>query len=108
MIKKFEIMNAVKEDKLFDFVATHYWQMNKEDLVDIIKELDYAIYRLKYREPEVYADTMEEFTGNLYEWWEDEIAEELEEENSKSEIQVLTFEIEYAIIDSVNRKERLN
>ena len=43
-MKKIEIIEAVKENNLFDLVAKRGHEMEKRDLLIIIKELEYAVY----------------------------------------------------------------
>ena len=39
-----DFIEAVREDKDYDYVCNHYWEMSKEELKDAYKELNYAIY----------------------------------------------------------------
>jgi len=39
-----EMKQAVKEDKFFDFISDNYYRMEKEDLKQIIMEMDWFIY----------------------------------------------------------------
>lgn len=36
-----EILQAIKEDRLYDFIANNYWQIEKETLRDLILEIYY-------------------------------------------------------------------
>lgn len=36
---KDEVMKAIEENKLYDFIANNYWNMDKAELKDIILEL---------------------------------------------------------------------
>ena len=39
-----EIIQAIKEDRLYDFVANNYWKMSAEMSRDLLLELIYMIY----------------------------------------------------------------
>ena len=43
---KKEILKAIKEDRLMDFIVSNSYQITKDDLATIIIELDYAIYKV--------------------------------------------------------------
>lgn len=52
-----EIRKAVRDDRFFDFIANNYYRMEKEDLKQIIMEMDWFIYSQspkKQREAEKY------------------------------------------------------
>lgn len=36
---KDEVMKAIEENRLYDFIANNYWKMSKEELKDVILEL---------------------------------------------------------------------
>lgn len=36
---KDEVMKAIEEDKLYDFIANNYWRMSKEELKDVLLEV---------------------------------------------------------------------
>ena len=36
-----EILKAIKEDRLYDFIANNYWQIERETLRDLILEIYY-------------------------------------------------------------------
>ena len=36
---KDEVMKAIQENRLYDFIANHYWEMSKEELKDILLEV---------------------------------------------------------------------
>jgi hypothetical protein len=42
-----ETIKAIKDGKLFDFLANHYWEMSKDELGTIAKELAYALSSLE-------------------------------------------------------------
>lgn len=73
MVEKTEILNAIKEDTLYDFVSNEYYRMDKKDLVDLVKELAYAIDVVTYRRHSINVEIREEFLENLKELWEEEI-----------------------------------
>lgn len=39
-----EIIQAIKEDKLYGYISNNYWKMSKEHLRDLILEITYMIY----------------------------------------------------------------
>lgn len=75
MVKKTDIIKAIEDGRLYDFVACEYYQMDKSTLVDLCKELAYAIYSVNNN------DVDAELLENLSDVWEDELTEESEEEN---------------------------
>lgn len=38
-----EIIKAIKEDRLYDFIANHYWAIKPEMLKDLILEIYYIL-----------------------------------------------------------------
>lgn len=40
-----ELIEACREGHLYDFISNEAYRFDKEELVEIIKNLDYAIYR---------------------------------------------------------------
>lgn len=44
-----EILKAIKEDRLYDFVANNYWKMSAEISRDLLLELIYEIYFNSYQ-----------------------------------------------------------
>lgn len=78
MIMQKEIIKAVEEDDLYDFVFNEYYRMNKNDLVDLLKELTYAIYRGTRKHAMIQEEIRENLTEQLHELWDEEIAEEEE------------------------------
>lgn len=59
-----EIIQAIKEDRLYDFIANHYWEIKPEMLKDLILEI---YYMLRYERVEETAESIEMFTDNLIE-----------------------------------------
>lgn len=39
-----EIIQAIKEDKLYDYITNNFYKMSKENLRDLILEIIYMIY----------------------------------------------------------------
>lgn len=60
-----EIIEDIKKEGIFDFIVNNYWKLSKEDLRDVAKELDYAIYSM-YPKNE-YDKIVNEFCKNLEE-----------------------------------------
>ena len=45
MMNGFEInYEEMKEKGVYDYVSQHYWEMSKEQLANICKELSYAVH----------------------------------------------------------------
>lgn len=42
-----EIIQAIKDDRLYDFIANHYWEIKPEMLKDLIMEI---YYMLRYKD----------------------------------------------------------
>lgn len=59
-----EIMQAIKEDRLYDFIANHYWEMEKEVARDLLMEIYYA---LRYETDVDLSSNMRETRENLIE-----------------------------------------
>lgn len=38
-----EIIQAIKEDRLYDFIANNYWRMEKEIVRDLLLEIYYIL-----------------------------------------------------------------
>lgn len=57
-----EIIQAIKEDKLYDFIANHYWEIKPEILKDLILEI---YYMLRYERLEETEESIEMFKENL-------------------------------------------
>ena len=57
-----EITQAIKEDKLYDFIANHYWEIKPEILKDLILEI---YYMLRYERLEETEESIEMFKENL-------------------------------------------
>lgn len=43
---KKELLQALKECRLYDYIANNYWRLSKEELAFIGKELAFAIYQV--------------------------------------------------------------
>ena len=39
-----EYIDALKNGKGFDWISNNGWKLNKDELISIVKELEYAIY----------------------------------------------------------------
>ena len=57
-----EIIQAIKEDRLYDFIANHYWEIKPEMLKDLILEIYYI---LRYERVEDTKESVEMFLDNL-------------------------------------------
>ena len=63
-----EFIEALREGKGYDWIANHGWELSKDELVNIIKEYDYAIHRSVTTDEEEYmynvvADNLELIYG---------------------------------------------
>ena len=59
-----EIMWAIKEDRLYDFIANNYWKIEREILRDLILEIYYI---LRYETDVDLSSNMRETRENLIE-----------------------------------------
>ena len=59
-----EIIQAIKEDRLYDFIANNYWKIKPEILKDLILEI---YYMLRYEQVEETEENIELFKDNLIE-----------------------------------------
>lgn len=59
-----EIIDKIQERGLYDFICNYYWQLDKEDLRDIAKEL---LYNYLYEEKKF---SLEDFIERLKDLWE--------------------------------------
>lgn len=66
-----ELILAIKNRTLYDFIANNGYKYNKTDLIDIIKELDYAFYHLLNARAE-YSMGMDDCADNLGDLWTEE------------------------------------
>ena len=84
MMKKKDILKSIEKTNVGDFVSRNYWKLTANELAEIVMEMDYAMYSLdkRYNGLVSYKEFEEEFTTNLYERWEDEIADEIKEEEN--------------------------
>lgn len=62
---KDEIMKAIEENTIYDFIANNYWQMSKEELKDVLLE---AIWVSSCGDEEVFNQAL---ASSLSERWED-------------------------------------
>ena len=64
-----EFIAALREGKGYSWIATYGWELDKDELLDIIKEYDYAIHQETMTVGEemqmynVVADNLEEMYG---------------------------------------------
>ena len=43
-----QILKSIKEHGIYDTIANSYYQIDKQELAQIIKELDFKLYTLSY------------------------------------------------------------
>lgn len=78
MVTKKEIINAVKGNSLYEYVCAYYYEMNKNDIINLLKETLYAIYEFDRTNPRAEEYIMMNLADSLEDLWEDEIEEEEE------------------------------
>ena len=71
MLDRKEILEKIKTDGLYETVADYYYLISKDDLVTMLKELDYAIYESTYRQ-NIYYTIVDNFVENLTSEWEEQ------------------------------------
>lgn len=85
-MRKIDMLKELDKGKvsIYDFVCRHSHEMSREELADIVREMDYAMYTLDryYSGLVSYDEFHTEFLQNLYDRWEDDIKEEIEEEEN--------------------------
>ena len=45
-----EILEAIKEDRLYDYIASNYWKIEEEVIIQLLKECIYILTTRKGRE----------------------------------------------------------
>ena len=63
-----ELVQAIKNRELYDFIGNNGHNYSKTDLINIIKELDYAFYSLPTARAE-YSMGMDDCADNLSDLW---------------------------------------
>lgn len=63
-----ELIQAIKNRELYDFIANNGHKYSKTDLINIIKELEYAFYSLPHARAE-YSMGMDDCADNLGDLW---------------------------------------
>ena len=63
-----ELIQAIKNRNLYDFIGNNGHNYSKTDLINIIKELDYAFYRLPNARAEYFMG-MDDCADNLSDLW---------------------------------------
>lgn len=63
-----DLIQAIKNRELYDFIGNNGHNYSKTDLINIIKELDYAFYRLPNAHAE-YSMGMDDCADNLTDLW---------------------------------------
>lgn len=62
------LIQAIKNRDLYDFISNNGHNYSKTDLINIIKELDYAFYHLQNAHAE-YSMGMDNCADNLSDLW---------------------------------------
>ena len=71
MLDRKEILEKIKADGLYETIADYYYLISKDDLVTILKELDFAIYQYSYKKniyDKIVKDCIESLTDEWMEW----------------------------------------
>ena len=63
-----DLIDAIKNRELYDFIGNNGHNYSKTDLINIIKELDYAFYKLPNARAE-YSMGMVDCADNLTDLW---------------------------------------
>lgn len=63
-----ELIQSIKNHELYDFIGNNGHNYSKADLINIIKELDYAFYKLLNARAE-YSMGMDDCADNLSDLW---------------------------------------
>lgn len=63
-----DLIQAIKNHELYDFIGNNGHNYSKTDLINVIKELDYAFYRLSNAHAE-YSMGMDDCADNLSDLW---------------------------------------
>ena len=66
-----ELIQAIKNRELYDFIGNNGHNYSKTDLINIIKELDYAFYSLPNARAE-YSMGMDDCADNLSDLWSED------------------------------------
>ena len=59
-----EIIEAIKEDRLYDFIANHYWEIDRAVMRDLILEIYYI---LRYERTIEEEESIENLKDNIVE-----------------------------------------
>ena len=61
---KKELLQALKECRLYDYIANNYWRLSKEELAFIGKELAFAVYQVLKDDEKLVFNEMQENVEN--------------------------------------------
>jgi hypothetical protein len=68
MLDRKEILEKIKADGLYETIADYYYLISKDDLVTILKELDFAIYQYSYKK-NIYDKIVKDCIESLTDEW---------------------------------------
>ena len=68
MLDRKEILEKIKTDGLYETIADYSYLINKNDLVTILKELDFAIYQYSYKK-NIYDKIVKDCIESLTDEW---------------------------------------
>ena len=68
MLERKEILEKIKADGLYETIADYYYLISKDDLVTILKELDFAIYQYSYKK-NIYDKIVKDCIESLTDEW---------------------------------------
>ena len=71
---KTKTLEAIDQNRLFDFLSNHHWELDKEDLANIAKELAYTLLDLRERAGTlpILEDAIDDLKKNLSDVLSDE------------------------------------
>lgn len=73
-MEKLEMLKIIKEKGIYSLIADNNPNMSKSDLIDIAKELEFAITQVS--EEDFYQRVLDEFIDNIKDCWSSEIQAE--------------------------------
>ena len=64
--QKKDIMEAIKNNRLYDFIASNYWRLDNNIIIELLKECIYTLDLDNTKTQKQLIDNLQEFEG-----WED-------------------------------------
>ena len=63
-----ELLDAIQDDTLYDFICNNYTLFYRDDLANIIKEIMFTLYELKVDTTTDFKQTLTENLKESFEW----------------------------------------